>query len=252
MTRYGFTIHHNGPPARCLDRPHTRCVAFWNAVEDFHVNMKGWSGIAYSFGMCPHGTRFVGQGWDRAQFANGEDVVGPEDGSDSHWYTVLVFLGWEPDADGNPVDEEPTPAMVAGVRALIAEGRSSGRCDDRVLPHNAFKFKRCPGAAFTALAAAWDNKPLTTPTEAPDVTPEQDARLKRIDARLSALVPDTPRKVNVATGELSADGVPASLVWRWLRQLVTADHVDAAAIAAAIPDDIAAQVADELAQRLGA
>lgn len=92
--------------------------------------------------------------------------------------------------------------------------------------------------------------PAPTPPEAPDVTPEQDARLKRIDARLSALVPDTPRKVNVATGELSADGVPAALVWRWLRQLVTADHVDAAAIAAAIPADLAQQVADELAKRL--
>jgi hypothetical protein len=165
--RSGFVIHHNGPPANCLGRPHSRCISFWNAVRSYHMDGKGWSDIAYSFGVCPHGTRFTGRGWDRAQFANGSDVVGADDGGDSHWFTVLVFLGWS-EVDGQPADEEPTPEMIEGVRNLIAEGRTSKRCDRRVLPHNAFKIKRCPGATFTALAAEWDNAPLV---DAPAPTP---------------------------------------------------------------------------------
>jgi hypothetical protein len=149
--RYGFTIHWNGPAARCVDQPHSRCQNFWAAVRNYHVNTKGWSDIAYSFGVCPHGVRFTGRGWTKSQFANGEDVVGPDDGGDKYWFTVLAFLG-----EG----EVPTSEMVEGVRALIAEGRSSGRCGPRVLPHNAFKRKTCPGTEFTIHAKAWDDQPL--------------------------------------------------------------------------------------------
>lgn len=250
MSKQGFVIHHNGPNVRIREGDsHDRCIAYWNGVKAYHVGTKGWSDIAYSFGVCIHGRRFVGRGWDRNQFANGTDVVGSYDGRDSEWYTVLVFLGWNDDSR-HPVDEEPSRAMVAGVRALIAEGRNTRRCGSRVLPHNAFKPKRCPGATFTAYAAQWNRAALNDPKESPDVNADQDARLKRIEARLNALVPDIPRPVDVHTGVLTADGTPASLVWRWLRQLVTAEHVDAAAIAAAIPDDLATQVADELAARL--
>lgn len=155
----GWTIHHNGPPANCVGRSHDRCERFWAAVKSYHVDTKGWSDIAYSFGVCPHGTRFVGRGWHKNQFANGSDVVGPYDGRDSEWYTVLVFLGGE---------EKPSKEMVSGVRSLIAEGRFSGLCGDRVLPHNAFKVKACPGPEFTALARQWDTAPLTPPVAPPE------------------------------------------------------------------------------------
>lgn len=150
-TRHGFTIHWNGPAARCIGKPHSRCESFWAAVKHYHTVTKGWSDIAYSFGVCPHGVRFTGRGWDKLQFANGADVVGQNDGRDRDWYTVIAFLG-----EG----EVPTPEMVDGVRALIGEGRASGRCGPRVLPHNAFKQKTCPGTEFTIHAKAWDNQPL--------------------------------------------------------------------------------------------
>lgn len=149
--RRGFVIHWNGPAASCVGRDHSRCERFWQAVRDYHVNTKGWSDIAYSFGICPHGTRFTGRGWDQRQWANGTDQVGPDDGGDQYWYTVLSFIG-----EG----EHPTAEMVQGVRDLIQEGRDWARCMDRVLPHNAFKVKTCPGPEFTTYAQAWDNQPL--------------------------------------------------------------------------------------------
>ena len=161
----GFVIHHNGPPANCLGKPHTRCVAFWNAVKAYH--QQKWpdsNDIAYSFGICPHGIRFVGRGWDKNQFAGGKDVVGHDDGPDSAWYSVLAFVGGDTSTGDT---EPPTDAMVAGVIALIDEGRDSGRCAARVLPHSAFKFKPCPGPEFTVLARAWDNQPFHAPPPVP-------------------------------------------------------------------------------------
>lgn len=166
--RDGWTIHHNGPPARCVGREHRRCVVFWAAVKDFHVNGKGWSDIAYSFGVCPHGVRFEGRGWHRGQWANGADKVGADDGGDSHWYTVLAFVG----GDGSTGDEEVnTPEMVAEIGQLIEDGRAAGLCGTRVLPHNAFKVKPCPGDGLTAQANAWNNKPinLELPTKDDDM-----------------------------------------------------------------------------------
>ena len=154
--RQGWTIHHNGPPANCVGEPHSRCEAFWRAVRSFHVNDKGWSDIAYSFGVCPHGERFVGRGWDKAQWANGSDNVGADNGDDSEWYTVLVFVGGD---DSTHDNEPPTPRMISATAALIEEGRRTGRCGNRVTPHNFWKRKPCPGPEFTALAAAWDRKP---------------------------------------------------------------------------------------------
>lgn len=153
----GFVIHHNGPPAGCINRPHSRCEAFWAAVKRFHMETQGWSDIAYSFGTCPHGVRFVGRGWDKNQFAGGRDVVGSDDGPDSAWYSVLVFVGGDTSTGDT---EPPTPAMVEATSGLIAEGRATQRCEARVLPHSAFKPKPCPGPEFTALARKWDNAPL--------------------------------------------------------------------------------------------
>lgn len=166
MARRGFVIHHNGPPANCVGRAHTRCQQFWDAVCRYHGEKFGakWAPTSlYSFGMCPHGVRFEGRGWTQSQAANGRDVVGADDGGDAYWYTVLAFLGG---------DEKPTGEMVAGLADLIGEGRDSGRCGQRVLPHNRFKIKACPGPELTDQAYAWDNAPLNRLTPTP--LPEED------------------------------------------------------------------------------
>lgn len=150
--RKGFVFHHDQAdhPVYKTDSTHRRCEAFWRAVRNYHVNTKGWSDIAYSFGVCPHGVRFVGRGWDKSQWANGSDQVGFDDGSDAYWYTVLLFIGGP---------EAPNLPMIAALETLVEEGRNSGRCGLRVLPHNDFKRKVCPGVEATALARAWDNRP---------------------------------------------------------------------------------------------
>lgn len=165
--RRGFTIHWNGPAARCVGRGHDRCEQFWSAVKRFHGEKFGakWAATSlYSFGVCPHGVVFTGCGWSGRQAANGRDVVGEDDGPDSEWFTAFTFLG-----EG----EEPTKEMIVAVRALVKQGRDAGRCGDRVLPHNRFKIKTCPGKAFSVLAGSWDRKPFTTapPQEEQEMNP---------------------------------------------------------------------------------
>jgi len=161
----GFVIHHNGPNTNLLGKPHSKCVSYWNGVKNYHTSKppkgQGWSDIAYSFGVCHHGIRFDGRGWLKNQFANGSDVVGVFDGKDSEWYTVLVFIGYDPKTG---IEEIPTPEMITGVKNLIQEGRDRKSCGTRVLPHNRFKVKRCPGHVFTGLASAWDAQPLSVPS----------------------------------------------------------------------------------------
>ena len=177
QVRRGFVVHHNGPPAGCVGKGHDRCVSFWNGVRNYHVRTKGWSDIAYSFGVCPHGTVFTGRGWDKAQWANGSDQVGDDDGRDREWFTVLAFVGGGEQGGyhtGSP-EEKVTPQMESGISELIALGRRTGRCGNRVLPHNAFKRKACPGPTLTALALRLDRKSadqlIPTPEESDDMDP---------------------------------------------------------------------------------
>lgn len=161
--RKGFVIHHNGPRAHCVGRSHSRCEAFWQGVTDWHIRGNGWSRNAYSFGVCPHGIIFVANGWDRAQFANGADQVGVDDGRDSQWYTVLCFVGGGAHGgfDTGEPEEDVTDPMRIAVEQLIEEGRRTKRCDRRVLPHNVFKRKACPGPTLTKLAIRLDNGAVT-------------------------------------------------------------------------------------------
>lgn len=163
--KLGVTIHHNGPPTGLAGKPHSACERFWGGVCRYHAQKFGsrWSRSVYSFGVCHHGIRFTGVGWDRNQAANGTDVVGGKDGTDADWYTAFAFIG---------TDEKPSLQMIAGIRNIIQEGRDTHRCGMRVLPHNRFKYKACPGPELTDLAYAWDNRSLTAAKPTP--LPEED------------------------------------------------------------------------------
>lgn len=263
----GFVIHHNGPPANCVGKPHSRCESFWAGVKRFHVEDQGWSNIAYSFGVCPHGERLVGLGWDRNQFAGGKDMVGNDDGPDSAWYSVLVFVG----GDTSTRDTEPpTSAMVNATANLIAEGRAAQRCGQRVLPHSAFKQKPCPGPEFTALSHQWDNASL-------DIIEEDDmldADFDRIAKIAQAAVRAETQRLGqyLTTGGGNQAFNPNIQKWMTsattLPKLIAAVRADGAdvdeaqiaalvlagltpqAIAEAIPTGIANEVVDILTGRL--
>lgn len=160
--RRGFAIHHNGPQMHVVGREHARCEQAVESVRRWHIEGNGWSDEAYSFYVCHHNRILTGRGWDRAQWANGGDERGADDGPDREWYTVLVLVGGGKATgyDTGEPEEPILPGHIEALRRLIQQGRDTGRCGDRVLPHNAFKHKACPAQTLTDLAARWDRQPL--------------------------------------------------------------------------------------------
>lgn len=267
----GWVIHHNGPWVYNLKEsdPHSKCIEFWKGIRAYQMKPvsqggRGWSDVSYSFMVCPHGLPLEGRGWNKNQFANGTDQVGEYDGKDSEWYTVFVPLGW---IEATGQEQEPNPKMVQGVARLINEGRSTKRCGLRVLPHNRFKIKRCPGRTFTLLANSWDNRLIVIGAvpEEDEMNAAQMAELKaHIDGRLIRMMSwmttgkgNAWINPNLKGMEFTDDAGTITLneVWKEVQgdELNEAAIVSgilagfpAEAIATAIPSDMAEEVARHL------
>lgn len=197
--KHGFVVHHDQAerPVYGSDAAHARCDQFWQAVWNYHVYHKGWSSIAYSFGICRHGIRYDGLGWDRDQFAGGADQQDDDiTYRDRDWYSVLCFLGG---------DEEPTADMLHGLVLLVRDGRESRRCGNRVIPHNRVRKKPCPGPTLTAWANARDDQPLEPPPAPPSAV---IAATKTKGKRMIWTCVESP---TAKTSYLAIDGVVLSL-----------------------------------------
>ena len=161
-SRKGVVLHWNGPPLK-LDLSGSRAAlarretAVVKAIQRFHQGGHNWSDSAYSFMVGQSGTIFEVRGDEWDQFANGADSVGPNDGADRDFYTIMVMIG-----EG----EKPTAAAKDSVKAVVAHLRGLG-AGDRVLPHNAFKRKTCPGVELTLLAGRLDRTPIAAAFASP-------------------------------------------------------------------------------------
>lgn len=138
----GITAHYGGPSnwtganrtsgaafARSTD--HARCatvVASWHA---YHIS-KGWSGLAYTSVVCPHGTVFDGRGKGKRTAANGTNT-----GNDRS-YAVCYLAG-----DNDPLTDEAKRAYHSEASRLGVPLRWI---------HREWKSTSCPGAAVEAWA----------------------------------------------------------------------------------------------------
>lgn len=160
-TRHGVVIHWNGPALNTKGPQDEQ--AKLRGIQKYHQG-KGWPDIAYSYAVGNSGTAYECRGiWN--QFANGDDVVGPDDGPDSRWFTVL-WLGGE--------GETPSAEALATLAELVAAIRSFG-AGRRVLPHSDFKRKSCPGPELTAWCRWVDGQDVED-----DMTPQQAQQLEQI------------------------------------------------------------------------
>ena len=96
--RKGVVIHWNGPPLRLNPEAdptslRRREIAVVRAIQRFHQERQNWSDAAYSYLVGQSGAVFEVRGHEWDQFANGADNVGPDDGADRDFYTVMVMIG---------------------------------------------------------------------------------------------------------------------------------------------------------------
>jgi hypothetical protein len=181
---FGSTDHWEGPGMG--EFPHAECAGRVRAIQNFHMDDRGWTDIAYTAVVCPHGYAFEGRWIGIRTAANGTNA------GNSQAYAVCYLGG---------VDDPFTDAAKRATRDVLdfldqVGGAGSGRnC------HRDWKNTQCPGDEICGWVCAGQPIPATPPTSPP---PEDDDMPK---PKL-VLISDDPNGVVVLL-----DG----RFWSWIR-----------------------------------
>lgn len=206
----GITAHYGGPsPWPNADRSteerfaattdHARCPVVVRSWDRFHRS-KGWSGLAYSSVVCPHGTRYEGRGLRHRTAANGTNP-----GNDRS-HAVCYLAG-----DGDPLTD---PA-----RAAFHE--EAARFGVRLRwTHQDWKSTSCPGEAVARWAAAgWPNPTRPTPPtpEEFDVITPEDRKAIALEV-VNTLIGD-PEVADDGYGEESIEAAHRGRWWSLIAEV---------------------------------
>ncbi len=235
-------VDRTSPERFRLTTDHERCAAIMRAHQAFHMDSRGWSDYAYSGSACPHGRAFLGRGRGVRTAANGTTL-----GNDTSY--AIQYLGAGAD---DPLTDEAKRAFVDLAFML-----------DRGIPldrgHRDWKPTSCPGDIVYGWRLAGFPRPEISAPEEVDLQADERLWLAEIHQatrsdwgvsltwQTRAWIQDTVSAIvkGQTPPPVPVDVDEAAIVAGVLAQLTPA------AIAAAIPDGLAADVADELAQRLG-
>lgn len=135
----GTAVHWNGPACASSIRSHSQCPGFIRGIQNFHMDGRGWSDIAYTMFACPHGELFEGRGKGVGTAANGTTY------GNSNYYAIYAMWG---QGDGN-VPEPMLDAIADGVALCRSWGAGKA-----VTTHNALFSTECPGGELTSLVKA--------------------------------------------------------------------------------------------------
>lgn len=136
--------------------PHESCPTKVQVIQDFHMDSRGWSDIAYNFLVCPHGYVFVGRDHGVRSAANGTN----EGNNNSE---AVCYIGGPGDI-----------FTVAGRSALHEINLEIG---GQTFPHQHWFNTACPGQDIVEWLIAGQPVPAPklpqTPTkEVQDMTPD--------------------------------------------------------------------------------
>lgn len=159
----GSTLHYEGP--RMGDFPHTSCAPKVRGIQSFHMapvadGGRGWSDIAYTAVVCPHGWTFEGRWVGVRNGANGTNP-GNRDA-----YAVCSLMG-----AGDPVPV----VMLAELAEVFAYLDRDGGAGSKLNGHRDWKPTACPGeelyrhldelrARKTAILGGAGPAPIPSPT----------------------------------------------------------------------------------------
>lgn len=125
---FGTTIHWEGPQMGI--HPHSACASYVRGIQRFHMDTRGWTDIAYSAVVCPHGYVFEGRWVNRKTGANGTNV-----GNATAY--AICYLGGQ----GDPF----TPEARVAIYDATVHLRSHGGAGPGVNCHRDWKPTACPG-----------------------------------------------------------------------------------------------------------
>lgn len=156
---YGSTGHWEGPTMGSF--PHASCATKVRAIQNFHMDSRGWQDIAYSLLVCPHDYVFQGRGPNVRTAANGTNVGNNTAGA-------VCYLGGVGDGFTGQA------AMRAGFDYLDRAGHGPRRNG-----HRDWKPTQCPGD--TIYEWIHDGQPVPGPGPTPPPTPGPTPPVKEDD-----------------------------------------------------------------------
>ena len=153
-------VHYPGTasPIARDDESIRRALRGW---QDYHIDKKGWSDLAYNVAVDQMGRVWEGRGYDRRD--------GATSGRGGTSMSILAMVA---------NDEAPTDLMLSGILRVITEGKRRAP-NAAVGPHCNYVSTTCPGTALRLWLAAGRPAPSGTPSEAatsaPAATPTMPA-----------------------------------------------------------------------------
>lgn len=129
------TAHWNGNTVTVNGQKtwdHSKCAALVRGTQNFHMDGRGWSDIAYNFLTCPHGYVFEGRGLNVINGANGTNAAN----ATSHAITCIS-------GEGNDFPD----SQKSGFRDCVAYIADRTAAPDRCVGHRDHKSTACPGDA---------------------------------------------------------------------------------------------------------
>lgn len=127
------TGHWNGPKITVGGSEvwdHTKCAGLVRGIQNFHMDGRGWSDIAYNFVECPHGYTFEGRGINVINGANGTNA-----GNRSS-HAVMCLAG-----EGNPF----TDNEKVGFKDCVKYISDLSDAPNQAIGHRDHKSTECPG-----------------------------------------------------------------------------------------------------------
>ena len=128
------TGHWNGPKITVGGNTiwdHTKCADLVRGIQNFHMDGRGWSDIAYNFVECPHGYTFEGRGINVINGANGTNA------GNKTSHAIMCLAG-----EGNPF----TDNEKVGFRDCVRYVSDLSKAPDQAIGHRDHKSTECPGA----------------------------------------------------------------------------------------------------------
>jgi hypothetical protein len=176
--KLGFQLHHYASPRALAD--HAKCAGQVRAVQNVHMDVRGWSDIAYNFVVCNHGFVYEGRGWEKQNGATGNPTAND----------TRIAMCWAGHSDQDVFDIKAANA----IHELASLGISKG-WPAVVGGHKDFSQTSCPGNTLYAWmkAQTWGGTVGTPIMGSPQATAMQGlAFVKANAARLGgAKYPDT-------------------------------------------------------------
>ena len=188
--QHGTAVHYSAADAD-EQADHANCAKRVRSIQDFHMDGRGWSDIAYSYLACKHGYVYQGRSRGVRTAANGTD-------SGNDGYHAVCFLG-----DDTPARDDVTDPGREAIRDAVRHCNAWAGVS-AVRPHSFFKATACPGDDLRAWLEA--GMPVAEPA-APeeDDMPLNDADRQWIEGRLDAHTAALTKKVE-ALYRLAARG----------------------------------------------